>query len=135
MPFFIQFLKIFDLLEFSKNDSFVFSSEYLTSFEKLNFPDWHSSYPLDRKSAIEHFPFIKDDDLDNEMFMDFEDIDKCLKESGVIKQIRKLATKEQKESKEGDEVLLTEGTGRDSIILLRLDELDFNCGSLGEISI
>jgi hypothetical protein len=107
LPFFTQFLKIFDLLEFSKDDLSVFSSEYLKSFESLNFPDWHSFYPLDKNSAKEHLPFISEEDFDKEMVQDYEDIDKCLKESPVFKQIRKLSTKEQKESKEGDEVLLT----------------------------
>jgi hypothetical protein len=106
-PIFTQFFKIFDLLKFSKNDSSLFSSEYIKSFECLDFPSWDSFYPLDRDSAKEHLPFVSEEDLEKEMFQDFEDIDKCLKESPVFKQIRKLSSKEQKESKDGDEVLLT----------------------------
>ncbi len=102
---FAKFLIIFDLFELSKNDSFVFNPELLKSFENLNFPDWKSFYPLNSESAKEQFSFIGD--LDKEMYRDVDDIDKYLKEGPVIKQLRKLATKEQKESKDGDEIHLT----------------------------
>lgn len=103
--FFTPFLKIFDLFELSKNESFVFNPELLNSFENLNFPDWHSFYPHDRESSKKHFPFLKD--LEKEMYLDIEDIEKYLMEGQVFIQLRKLATKEQRESKEGDKILLT----------------------------
>jgi len=104
-PFFTQFLKNFDLFELPKNESFVFNPELFKSFEKLGFPDWCAFYPLDPESAKKHFSFVED--MDKEMSLDADDIDKCLKESQVINQYRKLATKEQKESKEGDDFFLT----------------------------
>jgi hypothetical protein len=107
LPFFTQFLKGFDLCDFSKNDSSEFSSEYLKSFENLNFPDWHSFYPFDRESKSEHLSFTNEKEMEKEFFRDTGDIDRSLKENPIFKQIRKLSTKDQKESKEGDEILLT----------------------------
>ena len=46
ISFFTQFLKVLDLFELSKNDSFVFNPELFKSFEKLDFPDWSQYYPI-----------------------------------------------------------------------------------------
>lgn len=98
LPFFTQYLKIFDLFELSKYDSFVFNPELLKSFEKLDFPDWGQYYPInnDWKGS----PLSSINNLEMDFPINFEDEEKFLNDSPIISEIRKLSNKEQLENEE-----------------------------------
>ena len=86
--FFTQFLKIFDFIEITKADSFIFNPELFKSFEKLDFPDWSQFYPINYD--LKDSPLSSINNLEMEFPIDFEDEEKFLNESSIISEIRKL---------------------------------------------
>ncbi len=95
IPFFIEYLKIIDLFGLSNTDSFVFNSELFKSIEKLNFPDWNQYYPIN--NDFKNSPLSSINNLEMEFPIDFEDEEKFLNESPIVREIRKLSSKEQLE--------------------------------------
>lgn len=100
LPLFTQILKVFDLFELSKNESFVFNPELFISIENLNFPDWSQHYPIHKDSDGFPFPSLSEKEMDEELSLDLDDEEKFIKESHTINEIRKLSTKEQLEGKD-----------------------------------
>ena len=98
-----RFFEVIDLFNLNQDENFVFNSELLKSFEKLNFPDWRQHYPI--HDFIKDSPFASFINLEKDFFLDFKDEEIFIKKSQIINEIKKLENKEQII---GDEVFLNE---------------------------
>jgi hypothetical protein len=92
------FLEIIDLFNLNENENFIFNSELFKSFEKLDFPDWSQYYPIN--NDLKDSPLSLINDMEMEFPIDFKDEEKILNESPIVKEIRKLNSKEQLENEE-----------------------------------
>ena len=93
-----EFLEIIDLFNLNENENFIFNSELFKSFEKLDFPDWSQYYPIN--NDFKNSPLSSINKLEMELPIDFEDEEKILNESSIVKEIRKLSSKEQLENED-----------------------------------